>query len=166
MARENESASADTTDKSVADGSKLFGAPVKAGVSPDEAYAASQEVLVMAGRNMIVPLPSQIDSLKMETSTQINILKIETSTRLDALRVETSTRLDSHEKQLAILRWMLIAILSLVSAATALAVYKTFFDAPRTVAVAAPDAASASEPVPDERTSAKPSSDTHTGPGS
>ncbi len=155
MARENESASADTTDKSVADGSKLFGAPVKAGVSPDEAYAASQEVLVMAGRNMIVPLPSQIDSLKMETSTQINILKI-----------ETSTRLDSHEKQLAILRWMLIAILSLVSAATALAVYKTFFDAPRTVAVAAPDAASASEPVPDERTSAKPSSDTHTGPGS
>ena len=166
MAKENESVSADTTDQPAGDGSKLFGALVNAGVSPEEAYTASQEVLDVAGRNIVIPLAARIDALKESTSTQIDALKESTSTQINALRVETSTRLDSHEKQLAILRWMLIAILSLVSAATALGVYKTFFDAPRTVAVAAPDAASASEPVPDEATSAKPSSDTPTGPGS
>ena len=195
MARGNESASTDTTDELAADGSKLFGALVKAGVSPDEAHAASQEVLDMAGRNMIVPLPAQIDSLKVETfteinalkvatagqisalkvetpaqidavkaniSAQINAVKVETSAKLDALRVETSIRLDSHAKQLAIVRWMLIATLSLLSAATALGAYKTFFDAPRTVLVAAPDAASASAAAPDEATAAEPSSDAPT----
>ena len=166
MARQNGSATADTTDRPEADASKLFAAPVKSGVPPDEACTASQEVLELAGRNMVVVLTAQISAFKTEVSAEISAFKTEVSAQINTLRMETSAKLDSHDKQLGMVRWMLVATLSLLAAATALGVYKTFFDAPPTVVVTAPPAVSASEPVQDGANSTEPSSDSAARSGS
>ena len=82
-----------------------------AGVDPDLAHEASEEVRTLAGQNVIAHVDARLDSL----AARIDNLEQRVDTRFNSLEQRVDTRFDSLEKRFDLFihtQWALIGILA------------------------------------------------------